>query len=120
MEKQILNIGNRLKDLRLKSNYNQKELSKIIGVSYTQLGRYEKGESIPNANHLDNFANAFGTTIDYIIRGNSDFSTVALKDTLLVTLFKKIEKLPSAKRKIAKELIDAYIFKAEIKLKLEN
>jgi transcriptional regulator with XRE-family HTH domain len=94
----LSNIGLRLKELRRKANYNQLEISKIIGVSKMQLARYEK-DVFPDAVRLDKFAQAYGTSIDFIVRGKSDYTKVALKDTGLISLFKKIELLLSIQKK---------------------
>jgi transcriptional regulator with XRE-family HTH domain len=119
MTKSIQTVGTRLKELRRKSNYNQLEISKIIGVSYTHVARYEK-DVMPDAIRLDKLAQAYGTTIDFIVRGKTEYVKVAQKDTELVSLFKKIELLSSTKKKVAKELIEAFIFKAEIQQKLAH
>ena len=49
-----------------------------------------------------------------------DKSADAIEDEKLLLQFRKIEKLPSDKKKIVKELIDAFIFKADLQKQLQQ
>ncbi len=43
-----------------------------------------------------------------------------IEDGELITQFRKIEKLPGEKKKIVKELLDAFIFKADLQKQLAS
>lgn len=63
-------FGNRLKFLRTRSNLTQEQLSKIINVSTSAIGMYERGAREPAFDTLIRIANHFNVSVDYLI-GNS-------------------------------------------------
>ena len=63
-------FGNRLKFLRTRSNLTQEQLSKIINVSTSAIGMYERGAREPAFDTLMRIANHFNVSVDYLI-GNS-------------------------------------------------
>ena len=57
---------------------------------------------------------------EYLFQLNEpSISAEALEDEELLMQFHKIEKLPADKKKIIKELIDAFIFKADLQKQLQ-
>ena len=65
-------IGERIKELRLKSKLTQKELSKITGISEISIRKYESGDRTPKIDAIEKLALALNVQIDYII-GRSEF-----------------------------------------------
>ena len=57
----------RLRYLRKSKNLNQSELGKILHVSQRSISRYESGEVFPNEVTLNNIANFFGVSTDYLL-----------------------------------------------------
>jgi coenzyme F420-reducing hydrogenase beta subunit len=56
---------------------------------------------------------------DFLMNGTlEDKSAEAIGDEKLLLQFRKVEKLPSDKKKIIKELLDAFIFKADLQKQL--
>jgi len=55
---EIVQIGTRLKQLRVQKGYKQKELAKKAGISYTTYSNYENNNREPNKNQLEKIANA--------------------------------------------------------------
>jgi hypothetical protein len=49
-----------------------------------------------------------------------DKAKETIEDEELLTQFRKIEKLPGEKKKIVKELLDAFIFKADLQKQLAS
>lgn len=64
-------LEDRLKRLRKLARETQPVLAAAIGVSTTQILRFEKGEQKPGLDNLWKLADHFGVTIDYLV-GRSD------------------------------------------------
>ena len=62
----------RLKKLRLAQNLSLRELSNQLNISYSSLGKYERGEQEPNIDTLKKVADYFNVSVDYLI-GQSIF-----------------------------------------------
>lgn len=63
-------FANRLKTLRKLKGYTQKDFSKIIGVKQTTVSNYEKGLRFPDLDKLNQIANIFNVSVDYLIGRN--------------------------------------------------
>jgi len=112
-------FGDRLKQARTKKKISQQELARLVGVHYTNIGRYERGEADPSTNVLNKIAQALEVTPDYLINGTiNEKAENVISDNELLIQFKKIEKLPEDKKRIVKELIDAFLFKDNIQNQL--
>jgi|ERR1700752_3009370 len=114
-----MSFGKRLAKARIEKGYSQTELGEIAGVHYTQIGRYEKKGVVPAGDVLGKIANALGVTADFLMSGTTnDLANSTLNDKELIALFKRMEELPKEKKKVVKELIDAFLFKTEMQQKL--
>ncbi len=60
-------FAERLKELRIEKNLNQRELAKQIGYSQAAITRWENNIKIPNIVALKAIAMFFGVTSDYLI-----------------------------------------------------
>lgn len=63
-------FSNRLKTLRKLKGYTQKDFSDIIGVKQTTVSNYEKGLRFPDVDRLNQIANIFNVSVDYLIGRN--------------------------------------------------
>ncbi len=61
-----------VKTLMSQKNINQKELSKMSGVSEATLCRYLKGESNPRLDIVINVSKALGVNENYLLGGESN------------------------------------------------
>lgn len=66
-----MNFGETLKRLRIQKNKTQLEISKILGVNFQTIYKYEKNIVVPPADTLVKLADYFEVTIDYLL-GHSD------------------------------------------------
>jgi transcriptional regulator with XRE-family HTH domain len=108
-------LGKRIQQLRKQKELSQNELAKIVGVSYAQLSRYENKGTQPPAEVLNKFAEALGTSVDFLINGDSSQKAKAtLRDAELLQQFKAVEELNDNDRNIIKTLIDAFLTKRQI------
>jgi HTH-type transcriptional regulator, competence development regulator len=64
-------LGKRLKYLREKNNFSQKRVADSLGISNTQLSRYESGDRKPEPELITQFADYYGVTTDYL-HGRTD------------------------------------------------
>ena len=56
-----------LEAARVNAGYSQKEAAKMLGVSNVTLSHWEKGTSMPKANHIDAICNLYGVPYDMLI-----------------------------------------------------
>lgn len=73
MTSSINNFGTRLKDLRLQKRLTQQQLGDIIHVSKVSISGYERGERNPDTDTLQDIANYFEVSVDYLLNGYSGF-----------------------------------------------
>lgn len=60
-------LSNRIKELRKKDKYTQKEFAELLGVGQTTIANYEKGLRVPDAEKLNKIADIFHVTLDYLL-----------------------------------------------------
>lgn len=67
-----MNIGFKIKELRIEKNISQGVLAKAIGVNRRAVGFWEKGTNEPKATYIYKLAKYFGVSADYLL-GLNDF-----------------------------------------------
>lgn len=66
-------LQERLKRLRMERGLSQRDLSTLAGFgSRCTLIRFESGNRIPNAGHLQSLADALGVSLTYLITGTDE------------------------------------------------
>lgn len=69
-----MNFATKLKDLRIKKNLTQEELSKKSGISIKSISRYELGETIPRSEkYYERLADALDVDSDYFLSQETNF-----------------------------------------------
>jgi transcriptional regulator with XRE-family HTH domain len=103
-------LGKRIQQLRKEKGFSQTDLAKKIGVSYAQLSRYEIKGSQPPAEVLNKMADAFDTSVDFLINGNSTEKAMSsLKNVELLKQFREVDLLPEEDKKTIIRVVSAYI-----------
>jgi transcriptional regulator with XRE-family HTH domain len=103
------------KGLRKSKELSQAELAKIIEVHFTQISRYERGETKPNAQAMTKLAKALDTTVDFLMNGSTDDIVLdAGLEKELISRFKQVQDLPTDEKKTVLSLLDAFIAKTKI------
>ena len=64
-----MDIGQRIKELRLENNLTQEELAFKMGVMRQQITRFENMSNSPTIFFLVKYANALDTELDVILKG---------------------------------------------------
>lgn len=67
IEINMLEIGRRIKELRIESGMTQQQLAQKIGVATNTISQYEKGLSKTSIDVIVNLAAVLGTTADYLL-----------------------------------------------------
>lgn len=62
-----MSFGNRLRQLRKEKNLRQSDLATIINVNRATIGKYETDERFPDRKTLENIADYFQVSIDYLL-----------------------------------------------------
>lgn len=101
----MLNIGERITQLRKQQNLSQDELAKKIEVSRTIIGNYERNANTPSIEVLLKMAKVFNVSVDYII-GEGQLSSF---DKDILKRIEDIEQLDDDTKKHLFFLIDNVI-----------
>lgn len=112
-------MGERIVKARKLKKLSQQDLAAEAEVHFTNIGKYEREEAIPSADVLNRIAKALEVTTDFLLNGTlQDKAKGSIKDDELLVLFQKVELLPTDKKKIVKEFLDAFVFKASVQQQL--
>ncbi len=70
----LIELGNIIIQLRKSHGYTRQRLSDELGIPYTTIRNYEKGEREPGQSFLLKISDKFNVTVDYLL-GRSDYKT---------------------------------------------
>ena len=111
----MISVGAQIQRLRKENSLNQSQLATKIGVSLTQLQRYENKGVQPPADILKKLADTFNTSIDFLVYGDSEQKAQqSIKDNELLSQFKEVEQLDSKDKSTIKDIIDAFIKRSKL------
>ena len=114
-----MSLANRLKQARTDNHLSQQQLSQMANVHYTNVGRYERGDAKPSADVLNRLAGALEVSPDFLMNGTMDDKAQnTISDQELLSQFKKIEQMPENRKRLLKEVIDAFLLKSDLQQKL--
>lgn len=110
MSKVKITLGDRIKELRNGINLSQVELTNRIKISKAQYSRYENQNVQPPADVLNKLADVLGTTVDFLLNGNSgEKAKASLKNAELLNKFKELEALPDKEQNMIIQVVNALI-----------
>jgi XRE family transcriptional regulator len=69
-KKEDIILGKRIKDIRIKLNYDQKRFAKEIGATVSALSNWENGRNKPNMEKLSNIAKTGDMTVEELLYGD--------------------------------------------------
>jgi transcriptional regulator with XRE-family HTH domain len=108
-------VGERIKSLRVQAGLTQSDLAARVGLTYVQIGRYEKRGAVPSADVLSKLADALHTTTDFLMHGSlQDKASAQITDNELLSLFRSVEKMNNEDKSVIKTVIDALITKRQV------
>lgn len=85
-----------MRECREAKGLSQQQLAKLMGTSYTVVGKYERGEMLPSIEVAKNIARLLGTTVGYLL-GEAEQEN-ALKDPDMLRRLNDIAALPNEDR----------------------
>ena len=68
----VLNLGERLKELRLSHNLKQSDIANVLEISTRGYRHYELSEREPNLTTLVFLADYFNVSLDYLVGRTDD------------------------------------------------
>lgn len=89
-------IGNKIAEARKKSNLSQAELAKQISISAQAVGKWERGESLPDIATLNRLAEILGVDLNYF---SESFSLSDDENSTNETLKGQLLENPTSKRR---------------------
>jgi transcriptional regulator with XRE-family HTH domain len=108
-----MNIGERIISLRKEKSWSQNDLAKKVGTSGPIIGRYERGEMVPSVDVAKKLADAFSTTLDFLVDDTGRQSEI--KDKSLLNRIVEIEHLDQEDKKTILHVIDSLLRDAKAK-----
>lgn len=77
-----MQLGDRLKALRIDRNLTQKETGRRLGVAESTISLYESGGRVPDPDMLKQYSKCFNVSVDYLLGLVSFPSQIVVPDTL--------------------------------------
>ena len=108
----MLNIGDRIIQLRKQQDFSQEELAKRVKVSRTIIGNYERNANTPSIEVIVKLAKVFNVSVDYLV-GEGQLSAL---DKDLLRRIEDIERLDDDTKKHLFFFIDNIIQNFKTKL----
>ena len=108
----MLNIGDKIIELRKRKNWSQSELAIAIEASRDIIGKYERKENSPSIEMAFKIAKVFDVPVDYLL-GEGKHSTY-YNDT--VKRIEEIQVLDGNTKSVLFNLIDTYIRDAKARV----
>ena len=103
-------LADRIQALRKQAGLTQVELADKVGVSKSQFIRYESKNVQPPANIINKFADALGTSVDFLISGDkTEKAKASIKNSELIQRFKEVDSLPEDEQGVLIKIISAYV-----------
>lgn len=90
----MVNIGERITELRKRKNWSQDDLAKEIEASRVMIGKYERGDNLPSIEVIVKPAKAFDVSVDFL-HGEGQNANF---DKDMVKRLDEQERLPSSEK----------------------
>ncbi len=105
-----MTFADRLSLIRKQKKIRQSDLGKLVGTSGDIIGKYERGDHTPSIDVAAKIADAFGISLDYLVRP-SKYQSI---DEEALGKLKEIQKLSPENKKHVYALMDAFIKQVKI------
>lgn len=84
----VMSWEERVKNLMIERGINQKQLSRLSGITESSVSRYLRSERRPRLDIVINFAKAFGVATNYLL-DDGEASEVSAYDTISTAIARK-------------------------------
>ncbi|WP_430614160.1 helix-turn-helix domain-containing protein [Flavobacterium sp. JP2137] len=93
-------------------------MSLLLKLEYvTNLSKYERGISIPSLEVAEKIATELNISLDQLVYGDNKAENI-IKDNELLSLLIKTQDLTEGQKTTVKDLLEAFIFKTNLKKEL--
>jgi transcriptional regulator with XRE-family HTH domain len=100
----MMSFAERLQELREDKAISRKELAKILNITISALGMYERGHREPNIEMLIKLADYFNVSLDFLV--DRAFNKINIKEILDALKIKNsIEALPNDSKMIVEYIL---------------
>ena len=89
-EDKVMSLGEKLRNLRLKTKKTLSEQSKILKVSMNSVYRWEHDLAMPRKGILRTMADYYGVPLDWLLSENASASLVSEAEQSLLGMFRKL------------------------------
>lgn len=89
-----LQVGGRIRQLRVAFGWTQSELARRIGVTENAVTQYETGRAMPKPVNLQRVAEAFETSVEWLMTGGDEEDIVRAHTTAEAAMLREFRKLP--------------------------
>ena len=103
-----MSISENLRELRIKKNLTQEQLSKLVGLRLGQISKIERGESAPRADTIYKLMKALDCSANELLMNQEMISS----GSELIMAIEKGERLPEEYKRIVIKIIDSF-YKAD-------
>ena len=101
----MVNIGEKITELRRRKNWSQADLAKAIEASRDIIGKYERNENSPSIEMAVKIARAFDVPLDYLLGEGKH----AAYDKETVKRLEDIETLDPGTKSVLFNVIDTFL-----------
>ena len=101
----MLDIGNKITELRKAKNWSQADLAKAIEASRDIIGKYERNENSPSIEMAFKIAKVFDVPVDYLL-GEGKYATY---DNETVKRLEDIQTLDGNTKSVLFNIIDTFL-----------
>lgn len=104
----MIDIGSKLKLLRIENKMTQTELAKALNIGQTTIAAYENGTHTPNLYALISYADYFQCSLDYLVGRENEMGKIVINNDVELTpnelhLLEKNKKLTPKLRKLLEQ-----------------
>lgn len=101
----MLNIGNKIVELRKAKSWSQTDLAKAISASRDMIGKYERNDNLPSLEVALKLSEVFDVSLDYLI-GKGKHASYNNETTKRL---QDIEELDATTKKTLFQIIDTFL-----------
>ena len=110
-----MKLGDKISSLRKNKKLSREELGKIVGTSGAVIGRYERDEITPSVEMANKIADALGVSLDYLVGNTNLFLEKGILERI-----QNIQKLSTEDKSHVFAMLDAFLFKCNVKHSLPS
>ncbi len=101
----MLNIGERISELRKKNGWSQNELAKKVEASRDIIGKYERNDNSPSIEMALKLAKIFNVSVDFLL-GEGKYSSY---DKEMLRRLEDIENLDQDTKHMLFKVVDTFL-----------